>query len=150
MPTDLRPAAVEVEKGGNRIYARYQLTTPAQPIALALDEARHRLFVDMRRPSSFNILDMDSGRPIQTIDTIDGVESMYFDPSLKRIYMTALDNYLQVIQELDADHYKTIARLFTGHHAGTSQWVPSMNLLCVAVPPADGQAAEIWLFQPKP
>jgi hypothetical protein len=167
--TQLRPAALAMEKNGNRlyllipgltqvavidrstnaIYARFQLQMPAQPIALALDERRHRLFVDMRRPSSFNILDSNTGKPIATLDTIDGVESMYYDAKLRRIYMTALDGYVQVIQQIDADHYKTIARFFTGHHAGTSQWVPNMNLLCVAVPPVDGQAAEIWLFRPK-
>ncbi len=167
--TELRPAALAMEKSGDRlyllipgltqvavidrstnaIYARFQLKVPAQPIALALDERRHRLFVDMRRPSSFNILDSNTGKPIATLDTIDGVESMYYDAKLRRIYMTALDGYVQVIQQIDADHYKTIARFFTGHHAGTSQWVPNMNLFCVAVPPVDGQAAEIWLFQPK-
>ena len=66
---------------------------------------------------------MDTGRPIETLDTIDGVESMYFDAKLRRLYLTALDGYLQVIQQVDADHYKTIARFFTGHHAGTSQFV---------------------------
>ena len=170
IPTELRPAALAMEKGGsrlyllipglaqvgvidratNQIYARFQLKAPAQPTALALDEVRHRLFVDMRRPSSFNVLDSDTGKPVATLDTIDGVESMYYDAKLRRIYMTALDGYVQVIQQINADHYKTIARFFTGHHAGTSQWVPNLNLLCVAVPPVDDQAAEIWLFQPKP
>jgi DNA-binding beta-propeller fold protein YncE len=168
--TEYRPAALEAEKHGdrlfvlipglsqvgvvdrtsNQIFARFQLAVPAQPIALALDEPAHRIFVVNRRPSSFNVLDMDTGRPIETLDTIDGVESMYFDAKLRRLYLTALDGYLQVIQQVDADHYKTIARFFTGHHAGTSQFVPNLNLLCVAVPPVEGQAAEIWLFQPKP
>jgi DNA-binding beta-propeller fold protein YncE len=170
VPTEYRPAALEMEKNGNRlfvlvpglsqvavvdrttnqIYARYQLATPAQPIALTLDELGHRLFVVNRRPSSFNVLDMDTGRPIAKLDTIDGVESMYFDKKLHRLYLTALDGYVHVIQQSEADHYKTIARFFTGHHAGTSQFVPNLNLLCVAVPPVEGQAAEIWLFQPKP
>ena len=170
VPTEYRPAALEAEKHGdrlfvlipglsqvgvvdrtsNQIFSRFQLAAPAQPIALALDEPAHRLFVVNRRPSSFNVLDMDTGRPIETLDTIDGVESMYFDAKLHRLYLTALDGYLQVIQQVDANHYKTIARFFTGHHAGTSQFVPNLNLLCVAVPPVEGQAAEIWLFQPKP
>lgn len=170
VPTDLRPAAMAMEKGGNRLFllvpglgqvavidrannhidARYQLKMPGQPIALALDEAKRRLFVAERRPTALHVLDLDTGRPVASMDVIDGVESMYFDTKLDRIYMTALDGNVQVVQEADADHYKTIARFFTGHHSGTSQWVPGMNLLCVAVPPVDGQAAEIWLFQPKP
>lgn len=170
VPTELRPAALEMEKGGNRlfllipglaqvavidrksneIYARFQLKTPGQPIALALDEAHHRLFVANRRPTSLDILDSGTGRRIAAMDVIEGVESMYFDTRLHRIYMTALDGNVQVVQQADADHYKTIARFFTGHHAGTSQWVPSMNLLCVAVPPVEGQTAAIWLFQAKP
>lgn len=170
VPTDLRPAALEMEKNGNRlfllipglsqvavidrgtneIYARYQLKAPGQPIALALDETHHRLFVANRRPTSFNVLDLDTGRPITALDVVEGVESMYFDAKLHRVYMTALDGFVQVIQQVDADHYKTIARFFTGHHAGTSQWVPGMNLFAVAVPPVDGQTAEILLFKPKP
>ena len=170
VPTEYRPGSLEVEKGGNRlfvtlpglsqvavidrtkgqIFARFQLSTPAQPIALTLDETGHRLFVGNRKPASFNVLDLDTGRLIATLDTIDGIEGMYFDVHLHRIYLTALDGYVQVIQQIDTNHYKPIARFFTGHHAGTSQFVPSMNLLCVAVPPVEGQAAEIWLFQPKP
>lgn len=170
VPTDLRPAALAMEQHGNRLFllvpgltqvavidrannqisARYQLKRPAQPIALALDEERHRLFVANRRPTSFNVLDLDTGRPVATLDVIEGVESMYFDAKLHRIYMTALDGFVQVVQQVDADHYKTIARFFTGHHAGTSQWVSDMNLFAVAVPPVDGQTAAIWLFQPKP
>jgi DNA-binding beta-propeller fold protein YncE len=170
VPTEYRPAALQIETHGdrlfvlipglsqvavvsrrtNQIFARFQLATPAQPIALALDEPNHRLFVVNRRPASFNVLDMDTGRPIATLDTIDGVESMYLDTKLHRLYLTALDGYLQVVQQIDADHYKTKARFFTGHHAGTSQFVPNLNILCVAVPPVEGRAAEIWLFQPKP
>jgi hypothetical protein len=168
--TEYRPAALQIETHGDRLFvlvpglsqvavvsrsnnhisARFQLAMPAQPIALTLDEPDHRLFVVNRRPASFNVLDMDTGRPIATLDTIDGVESMYLDTKLHRLYLTALDGYVQVIQQIDADRYKTIARFFTGHHAGTSQLVPNLNLLCVAVPPIEGQAAAIWLFQPKP
>jgi len=170
VPTELRPASLEMEQHGDRlfvlipglsqvavvdrakdqIFARFQLAAPAQPIALTLDEHGRRLFVANRRPSSFNVLDMDTGRQIETLDTIDGVEGMYFDAKLRRLYLTALDGYVQVIQQIDVNHYKSIARFFTGHHAGTSQFVSNLNLLCVAVPPVEGQAAEIWLFQPKP
>jgi len=170
VPTEYRPGALEIEKAGNRLFVllpglsqvgvvdrakqeiieRYQLNKPAQPIALALDELHHRLFVANRRPSSFNVLDMDTGKILDTMELTDGVESMYLDGKLHRIYMTALDGNVQVIQQVDADHYKTIARFFTGHHAGTSQWVPMMDLFCVAVPPVEGQQSAIWLFQPKP
>lgn len=167
--TEYRPAALQVEQGGqrlfvlipglsqvgvvdrrtNRIFARFQVTAPAQPIALALDEPDHRLFVATRRPSAFQILDMDTGRQIASLDTIDGVEGMYFDPKLHRLYLSALDGYVQVIKQSGPDQYKELTRFFTGHHAGTSQFVPNLNLFCVAVPPVEGQAAEIWLFEPK-
>lgn len=169
VPTEYRPASLEVEKGGDRlfvclpglaqvavvdrvkrqIYARFQLPKPGEPIALALDETRQRIFVGSRKPASFTVLDMNTGRQIAALDTIDGIEGIYLDARLHRIYLSALDGYVHVIQQVDADHYKTIARFFTGHHAGTSQWVPSMNLLAVAVPPVEGQTSEIWLFQPK-
>jgi DNA-binding beta-propeller fold protein YncE len=139
-----------VDRGKNQIVQRYQTQKPGQPIALALDEAGHRIFIANRRPASFQVLDMETGKVLTTMDSIDGIEGIWFDAKLHRIYMTALDGYVQVVQQIDPDHYKTIARFFTGHHAGTSQFVPGLNLLCVAVPPVEGQASEIWLFQPKP
>jgi len=168
--TEYRPGSLQVEHHGNRLFVtlpglsqvavvdrtagriveRYQLPAPAQPIALALDETGHRIFIGNRKPASFNVIDMDTGRIIATLDSIDGIEGIFFDRKLHRLYLTALDGYVQVIQQIDPDHYKTAARFFTGHHAGTSQWVPSLNLLCVAVPPVEGQTAAIWLFQPKP
>ena len=171
VPTEYRPAALQIETHGDRLFVLVpglsQVAVVSRtnnqdlraiPVSRtcsahrphARREPNHRLFVVNRRPSSFNVLDMETGRPIETLDTIDGVESMYLDAKLHRLYLTALDGYLQVIQQIDADHYRTIARFFTGHHAGTSQFVPNLNLLCVAVPPVEGQAAEIWLFQPKP
>jgi DNA-binding beta-propeller fold protein YncE len=170
VPTEYRPGSLEVEKHGSRLFVtlpglsevgvvdrgknqivqRYQTQKPGQPIALALDEAGHRIFIGNRRPASFQVLDMETGKVLTTMDSIDGIEGIWFDAKLHRIYMTALDGYVQVVQQIDPDHYKTIARFFTGHHAGTSQFVPGLNLLCVAVPPVEGQASEIWLFQPKP
>jgi phosphate transport system substrate-binding protein len=169
VPTEYRPGSLEVEQHGNRLFvllpglsqigvvdrtkqqivARYQLDKPAQPIALTLDEPGKLIFVAERRPSSFHVLDLNTGANLATLDVIDGVESIYFDARLHRIYMTALDGFVQVIQQFDRDHYTTIARFFTGHHAGTSQFVPGMNLFCVAVPPVEGQTAAIWLFEPK-
>jgi DNA-binding beta-propeller fold protein YncE len=170
VPTEYRPGSLELDPHSERLFvlipalsqvgvvdrakgeivARYAVAAPSQPIALTLDQASHRIFVANRRPSTFRILDMDDGHPVATMDVIDGVESMFFDQKLHRLYMTALDGNLQVMQQVDKDHYKTIALFPTGHHAGTSQFVPNMNLLCVAVPPVDGQQAAIWLFQPKP
>src|SRR5260370_4121335 len=169
VPTEYRPGSLEVEKRGDRlfvtlpglsqvavidrtkgqIFARFQLSIPAQPIALTLDETGHHLFIANRKHASFKLLDLDTRRLIATLYTIDGIVRVYFDVDLHRIYLTALDGYVQVIQQIDINQYKSIARFFTGHHAGTSQFVPSMNLLCVAVPPVEGQAAEIWLFQPN-
>ena len=92
---------------------------------------------------------MDTGRPITTLDTIDGVESMYLDTKLHRLYLTALDGYLQVIQQVDADQLlkrsldSSLPVTMAGIPAGLS---PISNLLCVAVPPVEGQAAEICAF----
>ena len=170
VPTEYRPGSLEIDPRSERLFvlipalsqvgvvdrskgdivARYPVAAPSQPIALTLDEAGHRLFVANRRPSTFRVLDMDDGHLVATMDVIDGVESIFFDTKLHRLYMTALDGNVQVVQQIDKDHYKTIALFPTGHHAGTSQFVANMNLLCIAVPPVDGQQAAIWLFQPKP
>ncbi|WP_263366270.1 YncE family protein [Edaphobacter bradus] len=168
--TEYRPAALEIQPSTHRLFvtlpglsqvgvidtrtstiiARFQAPRPTKPVAIALDTADKRVFVGTRSPDNFIAFDTETGKTVATLDSLSGIEGMYFDAAHKRIYVTGLDGNVQAIQTIDPDHYKELARFFTGPKAGTSIFIPKLNLFCVALPPADGKVAEVWLFEPLP
>jgi phosphate transport system substrate-binding protein len=143
-----------IDTNTRRIVRR--LSVPGRPASMALDEPRGRLFVATRtiagdpRPPTFDVLDLASGRVIATLPSKDATEDLYFDPAHRAIYSSSLQGFVQAYRELDADHYALGSTLPTVPHAGTSQFVPGLDALAVAAPPAAGQPAAVWIFRWRP
>lgn len=127
---------------------------PGRPASMALDEASGRLFIATRmfpgdpRPPVLGVLDTKDGRLIATLPSKDATENMFWDAAHRLIYTSSLDGYVQAYRERDADHYSLAVTVPTVPHAGTSQFVPGLDELCVATPPHAGQPAAVWVFRP--
>ena len=77
--------------------------------ALALDEARHRLFAASLQPGRLTVVDTQSGWVVAALPCIVGVDDIWFDPTRKRIYASGT-GAIDVFQPVDPDHYTTLAR----------------------------------------
>ena len=141
-----------IDTDTRRIVGRWPV--PGRPASMALDEAHGRLFVATRtfsgdpRPPVLSVLDAHDGRLLTTLTSKDATENMYWDARHRLIYTSSLDGYVQAYRERDPDHYDLIATIPTVPHAGTSQFVPGLDELCVATPPRAGQPAAVWVFRP--
>jgi len=120
----------------------------------ALDEKTNRLFIGTRTPPEMIAMDSRTGKEVADLPTVEGMDGVYFDPRLKRIYVSGgRDNdvgYVCVYQQKDADHYETIGKLPTKSGAGTSFWSPELNRYYVAAPAHDKEGAAILVFEPEP
>jgi DNA-binding beta-propeller fold protein YncE len=168
--TDWRPAALELEAGGPRLFvtlpgasevavidrhtrqfaAHFPLGIPARPVALALDEKHHRVFVGTRSPEKFMALDADSGKTVATLDCIGGISGMFFDAKHQRVYVSGLDGVVEVFQQDGPTRYRSLGRITLIPKAATSLFEPSLNRYYVGAPPLDGQPGQIWVFEPLP
>lgn len=141
-----------IDTDTRNIVSRWQV--PGRPASMALDEASGRLFVATRtfagdpRPPVLGVLDTADGRLLVTLPSKDATENMYWDAAHRLIYTSSLEGYVQAYRQRDADHYELAATVPTVPHAGTSQLVPGLDELCVAVPPQAGQPAAVWVFRP--
>ena len=65
--------------------------------------------------------------------TVEGMDGVYFDASLKRVYVSGGRGFdvgsVFVYQQHDADHYTQIGIIPTASGAGTSFWSPELNRL---------------------
>ena len=118
-------------------------------VAMAFDEANHRLFVVTRTPGKLLVLNSDTGKVVANIPAVGFVDDAAFDPKSKRIYLAG-DKFVDVFQQKDADHYSLLGRVPGGFRAKTAILVPELNRYYLAVPHHEGKDAEVRVFEVQP
>jgi DNA-binding beta-propeller fold protein YncE len=118
-------------------------------VAMALDEANHRLFVVARNPGKLIVLNSDDGKVIADIPAVGMVDDAAYDPQYKRIYLAG-DQFLDVFEEKDPDHYILLARIPGSFRAKTGILVPELNRYYLAVPHHAGKEAEVRVYEVQP
>jgi hypothetical protein len=134
----------------NELSATWPLPAgDTQNVAMALDEANHRLFVTTRKPGKLIVLDSENGKVIADLSAVGFVDDMSYDAKLKRVYLAG-DQFLDVFEQKDADHYALLARVPGGFRAKTATLVPELNRYYVAVPHHEKNEAEVRVYDVQP
>lgn len=137
---------VVVNRWTKKVDASWPLTMGKTNIAMALDEVHHRLFVGCRS-GQMVVLDTNTGKELQALPIVKGVDDLAYDEASKRLY-AAGDGAVSVYEEVDADHYSSLGDVPTGPVGKTARLVPGMDRYFVAVPQHGGTAASILAFEP--
>lgn len=163
------PESFQLERGGPRIFvnvpdagevvvldrrqrktlARWSTGGAAANFPMALDEKNARLFVGCRRPARLIVLDTASGKVVASLGISGDVDDIFYDAERKRIYAICGAGMIDVIKQLDADHYQIDGAIRTAAGARTGLFIPESNALFVAVPRRGDQQAEIRQYEPQ-
>jgi hypothetical protein len=161
------PESFQLEKSGPRIFvnlpsaqkiavvnretrtviASWTTAPVAANFPMALDETHHRLFVGFRKPATLLVFDTESGKVVAHVDSPGDADDIFYDAARARIYISGGDGVIGVVQQQDADRYKTVAKIPTAPGARTSFWVPERNRLYVAVPHRGAQRADVRAYE---
>ena len=164
---EAHPEAFEVEKGGGKIFinipdareiavadwqrrtivARWPMNEYRSNFPMALDEKDARLFVVTRRPAQFLALDTSNGRIVAHVAAVGDSDDLWYDAAAKRIYISGGEGFLSVVEQQDADHYRTVAKIPTAAGARTSFFSPQLGRLYLAVPHRGNQPAELRIYE---
>src|SRR5216684_3378196 len=134
-----------VDREKREVIASWPVTRCKGPVAMAFDEANHRVFVACRDGDAV-VLDTQSGKEVTSLPITKGVDEAVFDPASKRLY-TAADGNVDVYVQTDPDNYKLLAKVPTGPLGRTAKLVPELNRYFVAVPEHETTSAEILVFE---
>ena len=160
------PESFQLEKARPRIYVNVpdanhiavvdssrQAVTATWPVGqfranfpMALAEAQHRLFVGTRNPARLVVFDTESGKQVTALNISSDTDDVFFDQDNKRIYVSAGQGNVDVINQVDADHYQTAAKIATASGARTSLFVADLHRLFLAVPHRGAQEAAIRVY----
>lgn len=132
---------VVIDRQKRAVIATWPITGGPEPHAVAIDGPNRRLFIGSRvkrghlyKPGKLVVMDADSGKVIDAIDTEGGVDEVEWEPKTRRIYYTGTTGFIEVFKQVDKDHYQSIGKVPTGAIAKTSLLVPELNRFYSAVP----------------
>ena len=170
-PLGVHPESFQLEQKGPRIFVnlasvsevavidrktrkivKWPLSEAGTNFPMALDEEHRRLFVAARRPARLLVLDMDSGKVIASLPGAADTDDMWYDATRRRIYIPSGEGFMYCYQQLDADHYKRLAKIPTAIGARTSAYagqVGKHNSLYLAVPARVDKGAELWIYETR-
>ncbi len=120
-----------------------------QNVAMALDEANHRLFVVARKPGKLIVLNSENGKVIADLPAVGLVDDLSYDAKQKRLYLAG-DQFLDVFDQKDPDHYVLLARIPGSFRAKTGILVPELNRYYLAVPHHENKGAEVRVYEIQP
>ncbi len=134
-----------VDREKRELVASWPVTLCKNNVAMALDEANHRLFIACRT-SQIAVLDTQTGKEVTSFAITKGVDDITYDASSKRIY-AACDGAVDIYEQSGPDSYKLIANVLTGPMGRTARLVPELKRYFVAVPQHDATSAKVLVFE---
>jgi sugar lactone lactonase YvrE len=137
---------VDLEK--RAVVAEWPITGGPVPHTAGLDAAHHRLFVGSRikahtgeiggghqyEPGRLTVMDTESGKVVQALDSIGGADDIQYDEATRRIYFAGTTGTVAVFKEVDADHFQLLGKVPTGAVSKTGLWAPELKRYYSAVP----------------
>lgn len=134
-----------IDRNKRELIASWPVTKSKTNVAMALDEADHRLFVACRA-GDIVVFDTSSGKELTALPITKGVDDLVYDPGSRRLYASA-DGNVDVYEQTDPDNYKALAKVPTSPLARTSLLVPALKRYFVAAPAHGTSTAEILVFE---
>jgi DNA-binding beta-propeller fold protein YncE len=135
-----------IDRKKRTILTTWPITLGKVPVGLAIDESAHRLFVGCRSEVMV-VVDSESGKEITSVPLSKGIDGMVFDPTTRRIYSEANTGAIDVYEETDADHYRSLGTTPIGSPAKPGLLVPELSRYFVAAPQHDSVDAAILEYK---
>jgi DNA-binding beta-propeller fold protein YncE len=139
-------AVIDLQK--RSVIAQWPITGGPVPHTASIDTAHHRLFVGSRliahtgniggghqhEPGKLVVMDTESGKVVQVLDSVGGADDVQFDPASGRVYFAGTTGTVAVFKEIDPNHTELLGKVPTGAISKTGLWVPELKRYYSAVP----------------
>jgi DNA-binding beta-propeller fold protein YncE len=163
-----KPQGIVIEQNGHRLFANLPtvhgiavvdgqkaILLETWPVddgegnaAIALDEGHGRLFVACRRPAILVVFDTATGKSITHVPIDGDTDDMFYDAKAKRVYLSGGKGFVDVIDQIDPDHYQKHQHIPASAGARTSTFDATLGVFCVGVPKSETEPAKILVYRP--
>jgi DNA-binding beta-propeller fold protein YncE len=144
VPTAGHIAVIDRARGA--VVAAWPVTGASRNFAMTLDEPHQRLFVATRQPARMLVYDTATGHRVAELAVCGDVDDLFFDAQRQQVYAVCGEGAVDVVRQLDPDHYGIAQHLATSAGARTGLFVAQRSLLIVAAPSRGSAAAQVRLY----
>jgi DNA-binding beta-propeller fold protein YncE len=138
-----------VDRTLRKVVATWPVKQAKENIPMALDRQHHRLFVACE-PGKFIVYSTATGESVASLEINKGADGIYYDAKRNNLYVSTGAGFIDVIRQESPDHYQVAEHVSTVEGAGTSLYIPQLNLYVVAAPQAGTRPAALRLYRPMP
>jgi len=135
-----------VDRKRRTVLTNWPIKLGKVPVGLAIDEPHHRLFVGCRS-GLMVVMDSQSGKEITSVPISKGIDDMSFDPATKRIYAECNTGAIDVYEEIDPNHLRSLGTTRIGVPAKPGLLVTELKRYFVAVPQHGNTATRILVYK---
>jgi DNA-binding beta-propeller fold protein YncE len=140
---------IVVIDGATRAVTAWSTGTLRGNFPMMLDPRTRQLWVAYRDPARLDVLSMDNGSAIESLDTCGDADDVFLDPHRDRVYVVCGEGVVEAIGKRN-DRYQRLGRILTSVGARTALFVPELDRLFVAVRKSATESASIWVLRPQP
>lgn len=136
-----------VDLAARKVIEKWPVKAAKENVPLAIDQIHQRLFIGCE-PGKLVVYNLETEKVVATADINKGVDGIYYDSKRSQIYVSCGEGFIDVIQQKNPDSYQAISKIQTVNGAGTSLFIPELDLFVLAVPQTDKNKAEIRIYRP--
>jgi hypothetical protein len=136
-----------IDRDKRAIVATWPVTLGKTNVAMAYDEANHRLFVGCRS-GHIVVFDTETGKELQALKIAEATDDLHFDPQSKLLF-AACGSEVDLYKQTDADHYESLGKLTSAPGTRNGRFFPELHEYFLAVPQHDSASAEIRVYKPE-
>lgn len=151
VPDARRIAVLDMTPTNLILAANWPVTVSEKNFAMTLNAAAGRLYIAGRKPPLLVSYDTHTGRMLSQTPCVGDTDDMFYDATLKRIYLIGGEGFVEVFQvPATGEELTRLARVPTALRARTGLFIPDLQTVVVARPHTTNGPAALLLFHVKP
>ncbi len=136
----------ELNRKDRSLVANWPLKRGKRNVAMALDEAGHRLFV-ASRSGSISIFDTDTHQELSSLPIGKGVDDLAFDSASKRLYAPCgADGLIYVYEQRGKDVYTLVGKIPSAPGGKNALLDRPLGRYFVIVPPQGSTPGAVYAY----
>ena len=130
-----------------KVIASWKVKEAKDNVPMGIDRKNQRLFIGCE-PGKLVIYNLQTEKAVATVEINKECDGVYYDAKRSQIYVSCADGWIDVISQINPDSYKLTTKIPTVSGAGTSLFIPELDLFILAVPQNEKNKAEIRVYEP--
>ena len=134
-----------IDLGKNKVVEEWR-TEGSANFPMAIDTVSHTLFIGYRKPAQITVLDGQSGKVINNMETVDDMDDLYFDVLSGQVFVSGGGGAIEIFRK-GGNKYQKLVHLPVRTGARTSLFIPSIRLFLLAEKAKGSKYADLLVYK---